>query len=238
MIDRIRNIIRRHFDNQLTIVESNHFIYSTQKLDQLFNGEHFIPFTKWSMSPKAILHIINILEIEKPLNIIEFGSGATTIYIAQYFKLNDLDLKLTSVESNEGWIEIMQEKLNSLGLLKYVKFILAPIKEVGDDIKFKNQRSWYDSDILKEQLTTESYFDLIIVDGPPGVSSTYARYSAFPFLKNSTDENSIWLLDDTNRFAEKEIIEQWRELSDFKITHYDSYSIIMNKSRFDSEPII
>jgi 16S rRNA G966 N2-methylase RsmD len=238
MIKRIKNLVRRHFDNQDKILRATKIVYASQKLDKLFEGKSFIPFTKWSMAPNAILHILNMLEFNKNPRVIEFGSGATTLFLAQYFHISKTKQKLISIESDVAWINVMAEKLAILGLSEYVEMIHAPIREVAANLRYKNQNLWYDTNSIKSLLINDMTFDLVIVDGPPGIISPYARFSVFPFLKEYTNNKTIWLLDDTDRAVEREIVNEWGKLSTCSVYDYDTYSILMNKAGFDSQPII
>src|SRR5690554_4806588 len=61
------------------------------QLSRLFPESNFIPFTTWTISPSVILHILNDIVINNRSNIIEFGSGASTLYIAKLIQTLKLD---------------------------------------------------------------------------------------------------------------------------------------------------
>src|SRR5690554_1898626 len=112
LIDRRLNVvIKSHNQAQQTALD-----YA--QISRLFPESNFIPFTTWSVSPSIILHILNDIVINKRCNIIEFGSGASTIYIARLIQTLKLDVKFFSVESNEEWLEFLNAELMRFNLDK------------------------------------------------------------------------------------------------------------------------
>ncbi len=81
------------------------------QLQQLSPKDSFIPFTHWSMPPILILHILNDIIINSRKNIVEFGSGASTLYIARLIRAQKLECKLIAVESDKGWLQKMNDIL-------------------------------------------------------------------------------------------------------------------------------
>ncbi|WP_028377695.1 hypothetical protein [Leeuwenhoekiella sp. MAR_2009_132] len=211
-------------------------LWAAEQLRGLFSSEHYIPYTNWTMNPRAILHAINIITLTKVNNLIEFGSGATTIYLAKAIKMQNLKVSFYSIESDKEWIEILRLQLKKLDLDQYVKLIYVPLKPMSKDLTFKNQEIWFDAEILSEELPKSIAFDFVIVDGPFGASTPYARFSAYPFLNAKTTKKTIWLLDDTNRPKEKEILKEWMRLSNLNAVTYERYSIMQEKEQFYLEP--
>lgn len=236
MIKRLKNIVRRNFHNQKQNYQAIASAHAFAKLNTLFNEDQFIPYTSWAMSPRTILHILNIVEIKRPQAIIEFGSGVTTIYLAKILKSSEITCKFYSVESDNEWKLTIEKKLKQLGLEDQVKIILAPLTKVKDELSFQDQKSWYDDESIRSQIQTNSKFEMVIVDGPYGGSSPFARFSAFPFLKDQSSENTVWFLDDTNRKEEKIIINEWQEQSNLNLRNFSRYSTLSKGSIFNYEP--
>ena len=235
MLKRIKNIINENRANQKQLFYGQNQLYATIKLQELLGEDHFIPFTGWSMSPMAILHCLNIISLKKPENIIEFGSGATTVYIAKLLKILDYKINFISVESDLNWKDKIEKQLQALDLSEYVKIVYAPLSEVSRDLTYKEQKTWYDVHHLNSVIKEVS-FDFVIIDGPFGGSTPYARYSAVPFLKNNTSQNTIWVLDDTRRPQEKEIASVWKSELALNISNFDRYSILYSNQEFDYSP--
>lgn len=236
MIKRLKNYfqnLRRDVD---AIKYSQDQLWATQKLQSLFNEAHFIPQTGWSMTPQAILHILNIISLNKSKSIIEFGSGATTVYIAKLLQIEHSEAQFISIESSMEWKEKMEKQLADNGLEDYVQIIYAPLEKVDQKNAFKNQETWYATEILEEAISDISNFDLVIVDGPFGGSTPYARYSAFPFLQEKTTQETVWMLDDTGRAEEVEILNEWQTLSGLSRHSSKRYALLASPSTFDTAP--
>ena len=120
-------------------------------------------------------------------------------------------------------------------LSSYVEILHCPLNDVPDQWRYKEQQLWYDITLLKSQIGT-MLFDFVLVDGPFGGSSPFARYSAYPFLNNNSHKETIWLLDDTNRPEEYEILKEWHLQSSLKLAIYNRYGLLYPKSKFDTKP--
>ena len=235
MIKKIKAIINEIRDNQRQLIYGQNQLWASQKLDKLLPSENFLPQTTWSISPSAVLHALNILELKKRKSIIEFGSGITTIYIAQYLKLRNENSVFLSVESDLDWKIAIEKDLEKFGLSQYVKIVHCPIVEVANELAYKNQSHWYNTEVLKSAIDG-LLFDFVLVDGPYGGATPYARYSAYPFLEPYTKKDIVWMLDDSRRLHESEIIRKWKDLSGLKLSGFSRYSILENFESYDMTP--
>ncbi|WP_031427719.1 class I SAM-dependent methyltransferase [Flavimarina sp. Hel_I_48] len=236
MINRLKSYFQNLRKEVKDINYSQKELWATHKLQSLFSEGHFIPQTGWSMTPQAILHSLNIISLDMPETIVEFGSGATTLYIAKLLKLEGSKTTFFSVESDLAWKQKMDLQLSIHGLQDYVTLIYSPLKEVSSALVFKEQETWYDTESIGAAMKKVTKVDLVIIDGPFGGSTPYARYSAFPFLQNKATEKTIWLLDDTNRPQEIEILKEWQRQSNLKLNVYTRYSLLMHPKKFDYTP--
>jgi hypothetical protein len=158
-----------------------------------------------AMSPAEIAKICNDVSINGRRQIVEFGSGASTVFIA---KIMPKDSVLYSVDHNEDWLGIVSQWLENEGLRGRVKMIHAPLEqmEVGT-----HRGLWYKRSVLDTNLPPDS-IDCLIVDGPQacaGGSKGMARYPAVPVLKSRLAPNCSIYLDDVVRDGERRIAEQW-----------------------------
>lgn len=206
------------------------------QISRLFPESTFIPFTEWSISPSVILHILNDIVINKRRNIIEFGAGASTLYIAKLIQTLKLDAKFYSVESNADWLKKMEKELAIYNLQGIVTLIHAPLTEAHTDICLKDQKLWYDTERITNALVNVQDFDLVIVDGPYGGSTPFARYSAIPFLQERLSTNVSIFLDDTRRKHEDEIARQWADLLKLGLCNHKRYVYITNEGGFITTP--
>lgn len=223
--------------NSEIALKNDQIQFDLLQINQLFDSGEYIPFTRWSISPSAIAHILNDIVYNSRTNIIEFGSGASTFYIAKLIKKLELEATLVSIESNETWKKKIEELLDNYGLEKYVKVVLAPISEVPKEISFGDDGKWYDCEVLKKDLNFDRPFDLVIVDGPWGGLCKYSRYPAVPFLKSNLVKEFTVFLDDTYRSDEKEILSLWSEMLNFNPVSFNKYSIFSNNNDFKLESL-
>lgn len=196
-----------------------------------------MPLTSWSVSPNLILHILNEIEINDRKRIIEFGSGASTIYIAKLLKLKFPDSQFISVESDQAWADKIYAQLKQLHLTDYVDIVVAKKNSVPKEYSLKDQNAWYDTEVLMSKLATFNDIDLILVDGPPASFSSYSRYSAIPFLNTKLHSNFAVFIDDTNRKEEKEIAQRWKKDLNCNLRFFDDYALLSNAGAFSTMPM-
>ena len=236
MINRIINKIKE-FSHHIDI---NHQMQEDQmaltQLLKMFDDKLFIPLTNWSISPKEVLHFCNDIIINDRNNIVEFGSGFSTICIAQLLKVNKKASTFISFENNADWAVELTALLQRMDLDGYVKIDHAPLVEVPVAYAKENQKKWYDTTVIETALNQTQPLDMIIVDGPYGGSSPFARFSAVPFLLSKISGNYAVFLDDSNRSQEKMIAADWHAMLGGKIKNCKRYTSLTNSSGFDVTP--
>lgn len=236
MIERLKSFLKELRKDLKAVKYGQNQLWATQKLQSLFAESHFVPQTGWSLSPQAIVHALNIISIQKPKTIMEFGSGATTLYMARMLQIENQNAHVYSVESDAAWKETIEKQLKSYGLQDYVTIILAPIVKAERNITFETQELWYDITAIQQVISEIKGFDLVVVDGPSGGSTPFARFSAFPFLKSKTTKNTIWLLDDTEREQERQIIKEWHKRNGGHKVDYKRYCVMIGSKKYDLAP--
>ncbi len=226
---RVREVKKHQAQTQQTALD-----YA--QISRLFPESNFIPFTSWTISPSVIVHILNDIVINKRNNIIEFGSGASTLYIARLIQTLKLEAKFYSVESSEEWFQKMKDELKFYKLEDIVTLIYAPLVEAPKDICLNDQKLWYDTEKVTAALGEDHELDLVIVDGPYGGSTPYARYSAIPFLQPRLSKNIGVFLDDAQREEEFEISEQWAKLLQLSPKRSERYVYFASQAAFATSP--
>jgi hypothetical protein len=225
-------------EKQLEIAHFNSQVhFDLNLINQLFSSEEYIPFTRWAISPSTISHVLNDILFNSRRNIIEFGSGSSTFYIAKLIKRLNLNINFISIESDEGWKLKCEKLLNEYDLNNSVKIILAPVKKISNVYSINDNSLWYDTDILKKCLNYNEPFDLVLIDGPWGGLCPYSRFPAIPFLKSNLDDNSTIFLDDTYRSDENKIANLWSKDLNWNLKHVNKYSIIKKNIELKLESI-
>lgn len=243
MINKIKNKLN-FITQSLASIDSKATLNQASVLDHLaltqllkmFDDKIFIPLTSWSISPNEVLHVCNEIIINKRRNIIEFGSGFSTICIAQLLKINNINTAFFSVENDANWAEELNGILKRMELSDFVKIIVAPIANVPKEFAKANQEKWYDTEILSQALSQVETIELVLVDGPFGGTTPFARYSAVPFLKNKLTSNYAVFLDDSARESEMKIAQDWQNLLQAKSIDYKRYTYLTNNYNFDIAP--
>lgn len=241
MINFGKDRFKKHFAN-LEDIQREAFLLQLDELSlaqlyKMFKQEMYLPITRWSLPPRELLHICNDIVLKNRRSIIEFGSGYSTIFICKLIELNNLDCQFASIDSNKDWLKKIEEKLISLNLLKYVKLVHSPITILQDqNILFSEQDKWYDTNVLKNSLDNFKEFDLIIVDGPYGGTSNFARFSAAPFLRSKIKENFGVFLDNSDRAQENVIIKEWKTILGGQLLNFGTYSYLTNDIDFVVAP--
>jgi glycosyltransferase involved in cell wall biosynthesis len=166
-----------------------------------------LDFTKelggWAIE-KDLVNLIDNLsyQFENP-SLVEFGSGRGSKSLAHLMKKHNG--KMSSVEGDENWANLVDEELTSNDLSDYVQILYAPLAhriELGVSTKFYSE-SFLDY--------IEPDVDLVIVDGPQGDISPVARYPALKSIYPKLNKNKFYIiLDDYNRVDEKLIVEMWK----------------------------
>lgn len=228
--------------NQLSITNKlNKFlsedILSINLLSSLIQGYPYIPFSGGSLRPSSLNHIVNDIVINNRSNIIEFGSGISTIVIARLIKKNNLDAILVSVEHDLDWGNQLSKLLNNENLQDVVKLCHAPLSECALSL---DNNLWFNSKSLNAYIKDKK-FDMVIVDGPPAwmKEKKRSRYPAFPFMIDNLHENYSVYLDDAMREGEQAILKLWEEKFSIKFKYSgNSLAYYYHGNSFFTEPYV
>ncbi|NWG29105.1 MAG: hypothetical protein HXY48_11305 [Ignavibacteriaceae bacterium] len=179
-------------------------------IQNLVKFPEYFPITSSSLRFHTLAVILNDIIINERKSIIEFGSGISTLAIANLSKINRLNYTFVSVEDNIGWFNSMKSYLSTYGLEKFVNLVYAPLEKTNLS---PENIPWYSIKSLNEQLSRESRFSLVIVDGPGAwkPETEFSRYPALPYLANSLEDSFSIYLDDTDRKGEKRVLSLWQK---------------------------
>jgi hypothetical protein len=188
--------IQEGFENHFLQIESLLFIYRT--LPNL----KFLPATRgWAGSPDFLAKIVELIIKEKPLFVLEAGSGVSSVIIGLTLKLNNYG-ESVSLEQDISYATITSENMgiNELLIKSVVKH--SPLIEYNN---LGNKCKWYDINELK----FTKKIDMLIVDGPPRITQDLARFPAIPILHEYFSDRFTILIDDSKRVDEAIIIKKW-----------------------------
>ncbi|WP_299522929.1 class I SAM-dependent methyltransferase [Winogradskyella sp.] len=226
---------KRYLDK---IHRSNDDAYALQIIYKLFPEFTYLPFTPFALNPYTIVHILNDILLNDRKQIIEFGSGVSTIVISQFIKVNNLNTKILSIDNNKGWQEIIKKEVKKYSGDDNLTLIHADIvKNLNADYIVRKNYSWYDNTIIAEKVKTLKDIDLIIVDGPGTEESAYIRYPALLSVKNNLAKSFCVFLDDTRRDGEREIISMWNNQFNGDLKFEKMYATISVGKKYSTKPL-
>lgn len=197
-------------------------------LSPLTTNWTYLPWTNSAAGPEFYVHICNDIVINKKKNIIEFGSGVSTLLLARLIKLNGLSVHILSIDHDQEWQETISKILKNEHTEEYVHFINADIVKEGE-------YTWYD----KNKITVPDNFliDTVIVDGPIG-DKPMARLGAIPFIQKKLSQECYTIyLHDTDREDEMNIIQEWSKLlPNATVNIKNRYTVLQFGTKFCFEP--
>lgn len=233
MIKSLKKYFKSFIDESSSEIDSLKNIEALINLDSLI--DIYIPWSGSALKPSVIKLILNDILIHNRENIVECGSGISTLYIASLFKQYSLNRrKIYSIDHNEEWIETLESYLDKLELSKYVQLIHAPLEHFESEF---HEMKWYKTSILNKYFENIE-IDQLIVDGPPAFKESikYSRYPAGIYFKNKFGKSYSIFLDDLDREGEQEIAEKWSDVLgiDFKFKYGDkSFVVGINGKKFN-----
>lgn len=159
------------------------------------------PMREWAIGPDFALLVVSLLKERKPRLVLECGSGASTLIVADILKTTGIG-RLISIDHDSTYAKRTVAALCTRDLNDVAEVLVAPLKRVqmGPEVW-----PWYDLAVLPEIPPV----DLLIVDGPPANHEPLARYPALPALVERLAEQGCLVLDDAGRTGEQRIVHSW-----------------------------
>lgn len=169
------------------------------------------PLRGWAASPDTLLKLHQHILRSRPSMVVEFGSGASTVVIADALKQNKKG-KLLSIDHFADYAQKIAEQIQQEKLSDYVEFQSGELTEWTEE-HLSPKAKWYPLNLLDK---LKKPIDLVFVDGPPGQTNPFARFPALPAIFNQlSDEAQVWL-DDAMRADEQKICQHWAK--EFKLS--------------------
>ena len=141
--------------------------------------------------------------IRKPKQILECGSGLSTIVSSYILQRNNLG-KIHSLEHLNWVVDAVNKELKYHNLSEYSKVVHSPLQEVSTSL---GTQMWYKHDIIDEL----GEIDMVIVDGPPKHTNKMARFPVLELVYEKLAKDAIIIMDDADRKDEKEILIIWKQ---------------------------
>ena len=188
----------------------------------------------WPVSADFALHMLQLLMSQPPELVIEFGSGTSTHLLLQGLALAFPQStgsaqgarsapQLLTFEHLADYHQRTAELIAPCRLRRHAQLLLAPLQpwcDASGSYSYYSQleRITAAATALRRKRQRPLHRLLVIVDGPPGATSHWARYPALPVLLEAIPADSdrpmavCLLLDDAIRSEEQEIAAAWQAL--------------------------
>lgn len=171
---------------------------------RLIDGSVALPPTGgWAASPDFVRILLTHISEHKPAQIIECGSGTSTIAMA--YMARTYGGKIVAIENHDAIAAKLEADLMSRGLSDVVTVLQCELREYTYP-ELDHSFLWYDLKSGDLPIGAE----MLVVDGPWGGLNRHARYPAGPEILPTLSRDAHIFLDDTDRPDEGKLPEMWR----------------------------
>jgi predicted O-methyltransferase YrrM len=174
----------------------------------------------WKADTGLLTLVSDHILTEKPRTVVEFGTGASTLIIAQALKMGGGGT-FTSFEQHPEFVQATREWLATYGLeadLRAVPLRPSPGGWPG---------LWYDHGELPDRI------DFMLIDGPPWTIHPFTRGAAGT-LFDRISPGGVVMLDDAARPGERVVARRWRKQwpdFDFRLLKSGTKGTLVGKRR-------
>jgi len=176
-----------------------------QKLQSMLDG---VRLGEWTLDVETIEYLSEQIQTRQPRAILEFGSGVSTIILAQ--AMADLYPATTfpvvlSIEQDATHVAQTSKQLERYGLARFVKIMHAPL---GPQILHHFSTNCYQiSDVELQKFFGQLRIDFVLIDGP---AADYGeRIGTLPMVQDFLEPGAVVYMDDGLRDSELAIAEWW-----------------------------
>lgn len=159
LLKKITNRIHNQFYNlKIKRVHAEHRRLNAKKyeyFDRIVERYRSSGGLKHDFQSYKLFSLSELLAKEKPLSILELGTGSTTAVFAEYIRKGD-NTHLTCVDESEHWLEKNKELAGVVGLESRVEFLYAP-KVFSDYLTPKE---------INYNIKCSKLYDFVFIDGP------------------------------------------------------------------------
>ena len=184
-------------------------------------NKEFIP-TKGAATYSFLYILLIILDKIQPENILEFGLGQTTKLTTQYAKFKNPNCFLQTIDHDENWINAMIAELPVSENINIIKRDLETftLNNTKND-KYHNL----------QEVTKDTKYDLILIDGPFGFNRTYPRTNILDLIPQNLAQDFVIILDDAERDGEQNTAKLIFEKLDESNVKYSNFYQHASKSQ-------
>lgn len=168
----------------------------------------------WALDARSLLHLVELVQQERPRCVLELGSGTSTIWLG--YLLAEHGGTLVSVDHDEQWAARTRDAVDRHRLGATVDVRVAPLTPFRESAS----RVWYDTAAFDDI----HGIDLLLVDGPPKATGVRARWPAVPVLFDRLNAGAVVALDDADRPDEADTVARWLKHHDELVLEQEGLS--------------
>lgn len=169
-----------------------------------------------SMTVETLDFIEKYIKRLRPILVLEFGSGISTVCITQYMKelhASENPPFVISVEEDASYAEATREMLAVNNLSQYAIVVHSPVtlqKIAGMETSCYCFPADFEKTVLNDRKP-----ELVIIDGPSGGGNV--RFGTLPLVKNWVAPSTTFILDDALRDWELTVSEYWKNIENIQV---------------------
>jgi predicted O-methyltransferase YrrM len=183
-VNKQSKVLQDQISNSITKLQIN-----MEKLSLFLAAQtqnlHLKKLGGWALDVDTAQLLTRIVKLTSPLNVLEFGSGTSTVILARCLQ-EFPDSKLYSVDDSQEYLADTRKFLK-INNLSNVELVHSPLQD-----------KWYS----KRPLETFPVFDLIFIDGP-----IENRLNSIDFIEAHAQEKTIFLIDDYGSIETEGLVE-------------------------------
>ena len=161
-----------------------------QNLSAVLPADDVLPATReWAASPDLLVVLVDLVITERPLLVVECGSGVSTLWLALAMRRFGIDGRIIALDHDPAFGGKTRDFLARHGVGDLAEVRDAPLESFSLD---SQAYSWY----ARRAWQDLKGIDLLFVDGPPATTGHQARYPALPLLGESLSPIATVVLDD------------------------------------------
>lgn len=171
----------------------------------------------WALCAETIDYLMEYIRIQRPLSILEFGSGTSSLALA--WVMNRLHgpsdrAYVYSIDQSATYIQKAKDLLARHGLLRHVRFLQADL--IDQQIGSVNTTCYHLPAPVLHRFFEGVHPDCVVIDGPAGHNGV--RFGTIPLVRNYVSSRASIFLDDGLRDSELDTADQWERL---QYVHWD-----------------
>ena len=157
----------------------------------------------WAITAPVVSAIAGRLLLDdRPLTVLELGSGASTLWTALAISRSGRG-RCVSLDHIAEFAQKTRDMLRANGVADHADVLYSPLVAQGVN---GSTYEYYDLSVLPDDLA----IDVLIIDGPPGIPNANTRYPAIPLLSDRLQPGALIVVDDTIRADERKAMASWQ----------------------------